>query len=148
MKKDKIIGIGAIITAVFFFYHTQTVTIPENIAEPGPRSVPYIAQALMIVCGVGIIVESMKNEEKTFLSKEGWKKLLMAYAILFLYAIGLTFLGFILVTPFMIFIAITMLSGKKKISFLKRGIVSVGVTLSLYLIFSQAFGVMLPQGIL
>lgn len=148
MKKDRIVGIGAILTALFFFYHTKSIKIPANLAEPGPRLVPYMAQALMVICGIGMIVESelKKEEEKVFLTKDGWKRLGIAFGLLFIYAIALTYFGFLWPTPFMAFILINMLSGDKKVSLGAKIIGSLVITAAFYLMFTKGFGVMLPQG--
>lgn len=116
MKKDRLIGIGAILTAIFFFYHTRSIRVPENIVDPGPRLLPYLAEALMVICGIGIIVQSeiKKEEEKTYLTKDGWKRLGIAFGVLIAYAIALTYVGFIWATPFMAFALVNMLSGEKK----------------------------------
>lgn len=148
MKKDKIVGIGAILVAIFFFYHTGSIKVPENIVDPGPRLLPYLAQLLMVICGIGVIVESemKKEEEKAYLTKEGWKRLGIAFGVLIGYAVALTYIGFIWSTPFMSFILINMLSGEKKVPLVVNVIVSIAITAALYLIFAKGFGVMLPQG--
>src|SRR5699024_8868697 len=106
IKKDQIIGIGAILVAVFFFYHTQSIRIPENIIDPGPRMMPYISQIIMAICGVGMIIESERKNEKEeeYLSKHGWIRLATIFGVIIAYAVGLTYFGFIIVTPFMAFL--------------------------------------------
>ncbi len=146
MKRDRIIGIGTIIVALFFLYHTKSIRVPANIIEPGPRLVPYIAIGLMIICSIGMIIGSYKKEEKEYLDKAGWKRLGVAYGTLFLYAIGLTLLGFVITTPFMAYRLITMLKSGNPLSVWKKIIISILITAFLYVIFSLAFGVMLPQG--
>ncbi|GAB6087195.1 tripartite tricarboxylate transporter TctB family protein [Alkaliphilus crotonatoxidans] len=148
MKKDRLIGIGAILTAIFFFYHTRSIRVPENIVDPGPRLLPYLAEALMVICGIGIIVQSeiKKEEEKTYLTKDGWKRLGIAFGVLIAYAIALTYVGFIWATPFMAFALVNMLSGEKKVSLAVNIILSIVISAALYLIFAKGFGVMLPQG--
>lgn len=148
VKKDRIVGIGAILAAIFFFYHTGSIKVPENIVDPGPRLLPYLAEALMAICGIGMMVESeiKKEEEKAYLTKDGWKRLGIAFVVLIGYAIGLTYVGFVWATPFMAFVLINMLSGEKKIPLVVNVIVPIVITVVLYLIFAKGFGVMLPQG--
>lgn len=149
LKTDQIIGIGAILVAVFFFYHTRTIRMPENMIDPGPRLMPYISQIIMAVCGVGMIIEAeKKNEpEEAYLSKQGWIRLGIIFGVIVAYAIGLTYLGFIIATPFMAFVLIRMLSEENNITYIKTAIVSIVLTAGIYLVFSEGFGVMLPQGI-
>ncbi len=149
MKKTRIIGVGAILTAIFFFYHTRSIPVPVNIVDPGPRFLPYLAEALILLCGIGMIVESelKKEEEKPYLTKEGWVRLGLGFGLLVLYAIALTVVGFLIATPVMAFIVINMLSGEKKIPIWVNCLSSVLITASLYMIFTMGFEVMLPQGI-
>ncbi|WP_171903813.1 tripartite tricarboxylate transporter TctB family protein [Cellulosilyticum sp. I15G10I2] len=148
MKKDRLVGIGAILAAIFFFYHTGSIKVPDNIVDPGPRLLPYLAEALMVICGIGMIVESeIKNkEEKAYLTKDGWKRMGIAFGVLIAYAIALTYIGFLWATPFMAFVLINMLSGEKKVSLTENIILSIVITAGLYLMFAKGFGVMLPQG--
>ncbi|NDL67810.1 tripartite tricarboxylate transporter TctB family protein [Anaerotalea alkaliphila] len=148
MKRDKIVGIGAVLTAVFFFYHTTAIRIPVNLAEPGPRLMPYLAEALMALCGIGMIVESemKKEEDKPYLTKEGWKRLGIIFGVLSAYTMGLVVLGFLWVTPFMLFVLIGMLSGEQKVPRVKKAVISVAVTFALYFVFAKGFSVGLPAG--
>lgn len=146
MKKDALVGLGAIFVAIFFFYFTSSIKVPSNIVDPGPRFFPYIAELLIVICGIGMIVESRNKEEKPFLSKIGWKKLGFAFLVLILYAIALTYVGFLIATPFMHFTLVNMLSGEKKIPTYVNVILSVVVTLFLYIVFAKGFSVMLPPG--
>lgn len=148
MKKDRIIGIGAIATALFFFYHTSSIRVPDNIVDPGPRFVPYLAQFLILVCGIGVLVESelKKEEEKPYLTKDGWKRLGIAFCLLIVYALALTYVGFVWSTPVMAYILLNMLNAEGKAHPIKNIIISIIITAALYLMFAKGFGVMLPQG--
>jgi energy-converting hydrogenase Eha subunit E len=148
IKRDQIVGVGIILVAIFFFYHTSSIRIPANITDPGPRLLPYLAQAMIIICSVGMIIQSArkKEEEKPYLTKEGWMRLGIAFFVLIAYAIALTYVGFIWATPFMAFVLITMLSGEKKIPILIKIVAAIAITVAVYFIFSKGFSVMLPQG--
>ncbi len=150
MRKDTYIGIGAILVGIFFFYNTQSINVPANLGEPGPRVLPYIAELMMIVCGGGIIYESLKdkNEETAFLTKAGWKKLGIIFSLLVAYAIALKYVGFIFATPLVFATLMQMLNSEKNQTILKSVILSIILTGIIYILFAKGFMVSLPKGIL
>ncbi|MFV0439688.1 MAG: tripartite tricarboxylate transporter TctB family protein [Lachnospirales bacterium] len=148
MKKDRIIGIGAILVGLFFMLSTGSIKIPTDLVDPGPRLFPYIAELLMIVCGAGIVYESYidKSEEKAYLSKEGWKKLGSIFTLLIAYAVGLNFVGFIISTPFMFAILIQILNSQGFQPWVKVILISLALTAFIYFAFAIGFNVTLPKG--
>ncbi|WP_164919084.1 MULTISPECIES: tripartite tricarboxylate transporter TctB family protein [Acutalibacteraceae] len=150
LKKDGIVGIGAVLAAAFFFYHTQEIRTPANLVEPGPTLMPIIAEALMAVCGLGMLVESLlkREEDEAYLAKDGWKRLFVAFGVMVLYAVGLQFLGFNISTPVISFVLIKMLSGGKKVPAALSAVIAVALTAALYLIFTKGFAISLPEGVL
>ncbi|MFV0502487.1 MAG: tripartite tricarboxylate transporter TctB family protein [Lachnospirales bacterium] len=148
MKKDTIIGIGAILVAIFFMFNTGSIKAPADLVDPGPRILPYIAEILMIICGSGIIYESLKdkNKEKNYLSKEGWKKLGFIFILLIAYSIGLSFVGFIFATPFMFAILMQILNSNKFQPCPKVIIIALILTALIYVAFAKGFSVSLPKG--
>lgn len=148
MKKDTIIGIGAILVAIFFMLNTGSIKIPADLIDPGPRLFPYIAEVLMMICGAGVIYESLKDksEEKAYLSKEGWKKLGFIFSLLLLYAIALGFVGFLIATPIMFAVLMQILNSEGFQSWPKVIIISIVLTALIYLAFAKGFSVSLPKG--
>lgn len=148
LKKDGIIGIGAVLASIFFFFQTREIRTPANLVEPGPTLLPYMVEALMAVCGLGMFAESLMNREKdeAYLTKDGWKRLFIAFGALVLYAVVLYFGGFLVSTPIVSFLFIEMLSGEKKVPVVRAVGFAVVLTAALYLIFTKGFAIGLPKG--
>lgn len=148
MKKDTIIGIGAIIVALLFFISTGDIKNSTDLVDPGPRLMPYIAELMMAACGAGIVYESLKDktEDKEFLSKEGWKRLGIIFVILVIYAVCLGLIGFLIATPFMFMILMQMLNADGFQPWPKVIILSFILTAFIYLTFAKGFQVSLPKG--
>ncbi len=148
MKKDTIIGIGAILVGLFFMFNTGNIKVPSDLVDPGPRLLPYITQILMIICGAGIIFESLKDktEDKEYLTKEGWKRLGIIFGILVTYALALSFVGFLVATPIMFLILIQLFNSSEFQPWPKVIIISIVLTGLIYVAFSKGFGVTLPKG--
>ncbi|MFV0576185.1 MAG: tripartite tricarboxylate transporter TctB family protein [Vibrio sp.] len=150
LKKDRIISIFFLVVAAVFLIFVTDIKMPSNLTEPGPRIMPYLSILLMVICSLGVLVESFtkQQEEKPFLSKEGWKRLGTILGVLVIYSIGLMSIGFLAATPFMAFIVINMLSGETKVSLITGIIGAIIVTAAIYLLFAVGFDVMLPPGML
>lgn len=151
LTKDRIVSLFFLVVAFIFLFFIKDIKIPSNSIEPGSRILPYISIGLMVICCLGMFFESFKKrhiQEKPFLSIQGWKRLLFILGVLIIYSIGLTFLGFVISTPFMAYTLINMLSGKNRISVLTTIIAALVITASIYLLFSVGFNVMLPSGAL
>ncbi len=148
MKKDTIVGIGAILVAMFFMFNTGSIKASTDLVDPGPRLMPYIAEVMMIICGAGIIFESFKDkkEDKPYLSKEGWKRLGIIFSILIAYAVCLSLFGFVASTPFMFAILMQILNADGFQAWPKVIVISVVLTALIYAAFVLGFQVQLPKG--
>lgn len=116
--------------------------------EPGPKLFPMIGSIGLAICGVGIFFEK-NREEEPFLTKEGWVRVLQLLGLIFLYVIGIKFVGFIIPMPFFLFFMILALANQgKRPKLIVAGLVAVVVTVAIYLIFTYALKVNLPMGLL
>lgn len=144
-------GIVGLITCVFFFIMTQQVRQPANLLEPGPKLLPYVALFLIGISSIALIIKGYKEravEEKPYFPKGGVKKVSKSFVMLVVYAIAMTYLGFILTTPFATAAFIYDLRGNSEVKPVPTAIISVIVTAVLYAMFVFAFQIKLPAGIL
>lgn len=144
-------GIVGLITCVFFFIMTQQVRQPANLLEPGPKLLPYVALFLIGISSIALIVKGYREravEEKPYFPKGGVKKVSKSFVMLVVYAIAMTYLGFILTTPFATAAFIYDLRGNSEVKPVPTAIISVIVTAVLYAMFVFAFQIKLPAGIL
>lgn len=135
---------------IVVFLMTTTFSIPITAAYPGPRMLPSIAAFGFVVCGLGIFVEGTisKKEEKTFLVKEGWIRVLLTLAVIAAYIAGMTVAGYLITTPIILYVLTTMFAKGSKTTIKGRVIFSVAVAVIIYAIYVFAFGLTLPAGML
>lgn len=135
---------------IVVFLMTTTFSIPITAAYPGPRMLPSIAAFGFVVCGLGIFVEGTmsKKEEKTFLVKEGWIRVLLTLAVIAAYIAGMTVAGYLITTPIILYVLTTMFAKGSKTTVKGRVIFSVAVAVIIYVIYVFAFGLTLPAGML
>ena len=149
MRHDMVTGIVGLLTCIFFFIMTQQVRQPANLLEPGPR--PYVAIFLIGISSIALIVKGYKEREiaeKPYFPKGGVIKVTKSFLMLVIYAVAMTYLGFVITTPFATAAFIYDLKGNSEVKPVSTVIISVVVTAVLYAMFVFAFQIKLPAGVL
>ncbi len=149
MRRDTITGIVGLLGCAFFLVQTQSIKQPAKLLEPGPRLLPYVAIILIALSSVALIIKGYKDrniEEKPYFPKGGVLKITKSYLMLVVYAIAMTYLGFLITTPFATLAFIYDLKGTSKVKLVPSIIISVLVTAALYAMFVFGFQVKLPAG--
>ena len=151
MRHDIVTGIVGLLTCIFFFIMTQQVRQPANLLEPGPRLLPYVAIFLIGISSIALIVKGYKEREiaeKPYFPKGGVIKVTKSFLMLVIYAVAMTYLGFVITTPFATAAFIYDLKGNSEVKPVSTVIISVVVTAVLYAMFVFAFQIKLPAGVL
>lgn len=151
MRHDMVTGIVGLLTCIFFFIMTQQVRQPANLLEPGPRLLPYVAILLIGISSIALIVKGYKEREiaeKPYFPKGGVIKVTKSFLMLVIYAVAMTYLGFVITTPFATAAFIYDLKGNSEVKPVSTVIISVVVTAVLYAMFVFAFQIKLPAGVL
>ncbi len=148
LSKDRIIAIIFMLLSIFILINSQTINVAPNISEPGARLFPQMAGIGMLICAIGIFFSKQPENEKEFLSKDGWKRLFIIFISLIIYFVALIFVGFLIATPFCLFGFIYLLKSGKNVSTISIILVSVIVALLLYFAFTKGFAIALPKGML
>ena len=151
MRHDMVTGIVGLLTCIFFFIMTQQVRQPANLLEPGPRLLPYVAIFLIGISSIALIVKGYKEREiaeKPYFLKGGVIKVTKSFLMLVIYAVAMTYLGFVITTPFATAAFIYDLKGNSEVKPVSTVIISVVVTAVLYAMFVFAFQIKLPAGVL
>ena len=151
MRHDMVTGIVGLLTCIFFFIMTQQVRQPANLLEPGPRLLPYVAIFLIGISSSALIVKGYKEREiaeKPYFPKGGVIKVTKSFLMLVIYAVAMTYLGFVITTPFATAAFIYDLKGNSEVKPVSTVIISVVVTAVLYAMFVFAFQIKLPAGVL
>lgn len=151
MRHDMVTGIVGLLTCIFFFIMTQQVRQPANLLEPGPRLLPYVAIFLIGISSIALIVKGYKEREiaeKPYFPKGGVIKVTKSFLMLVIYAVAMSYLGFVITTPFATAAFIYDLKGNSEVKPVSTVIISVVVTAVLYAMFVFAFQIKLPAGVL
>ncbi|WP_027642788.1 tripartite tricarboxylate transporter TctB family protein [Enterocloster clostridioformis] len=148
MRRDTVTGIAGLLGCAFFLSAAQSIKQPAKLLEPGPRLLPYVAIVLIAMSSIALIIKGIKEraKEKPYFPKGGALKITKSYLLLIVYAFAMTWLGFLMTTPFAAFALIYDLKGVSKVKPVAAVIISVLVTAGLYAMFVFGFQVKLPAG--
>ncbi|GKX29684.1 hypothetical protein SH1V18_21640 [Vallitalea longa] len=148
MKKGNIVS-GCIVIFIGVYVFFMTAGFPEGSNNvPGPAFFPRILAIIAIVLGAILVVQALINKadvEKINLHDENAKKSYITMGIIAIYLILFNKIGFLLLTPLLLFILIRFYGMK---SIWKNAVISIMVTSVVYGVFVSLLSVPLPMGIL
>lgn len=152
IKRDQVTGLILIALGIFFAVLISQFKKPFTPEYPGPSLLPGIGVFGLIVCGAGILVSGcrQKTEDKAFVAKEGWVRIIATFVILCVYVFAMKYLGFLVCTPFILYGLTTYFAKASNIEtkLWVRIVFSIVVALVIYGMYVPLFGMTLPTGML
>ena len=150
IKRDQITGLALILVGVVFAVLISQFKTPFTPEYPGPKLLPGIGVFGLIVCGLGVFVNGCRQQEpdKVVLTASGLVRVVITFAILCAYILLMKFLGFLIVTPFVVF-GITYYFSKASSVEIKLWVnilFSLAVTFIIWGMYVLLFGMTLPTG--
>ena len=150
IKRDQITGLVLVALGIVLFVMISQFSKPLTAEYPGPKLMPGIAAVGLVICGLGVFFTGCRQKEpdKPILSKAGLLRVLIGFAALWLYILGLKYLGFLIVTPFLVYGLTTYFAvqSKAETKLWVRIVFAIGVTLVIWLMYVQLFDMELPIG--
>lgn len=152
IKRDQITGLALVVLGIVFGVMTNNFKKPFTPEYPGPKLMPFIAVFGLVVCGLGVFINGcrQKGEDKPFLGKVGWTRVLVSFVGLCVYVAGLKYLGFLISTPIALYGITTYFAGSSKIEtkLWVRIVFAVVVSLVIWAMYVLLFNMSLPVGML
>ena len=150
MKKANI-ALGCIGICLGIVVIAAAAGFPENrsAVDPGAAYFPTLMAILLIVLCLALIVRSLMgkgvdvNEE--ILITAGWKRMGLGLLLFAAYCPLFVPLGFIVDSTLLIFLGMLLLENRK---YVQMALISVGMSVVIYLLFARVLGAQLPAGIL
>lgn len=145
---DKLIGLVLIAFGTWVLFYTRTFPTLEK-GYPGPSLFPNVLAVLMMIAGVGLIIQGFKRKQKFLmletgdLDREGVINILVIVASVIVYIFLAEYIGFLILTPLLLIANMKWL----KVSWKWSVIVAVGVTVGIHLLFAKLLLVPLPWGL-
>ncbi len=144
------LGLISVLAGIAVLISSLSIKSRMQLNEPGPALFPRICGFGFLIFGAIILVRKPKADEKPFMTKEGWIRLIALYLVLMAYVfVGLTYVGYMISTPILLFVLYLMLAEKdKRPRVWVAALLSLGIGLFLYIFFRKIIGVPLPQGVI
>lgn len=136
------VGIGFIaLGGIVIHLASQLQKMPRGIGPGGyPRVVAYMMILLGLIQAARVLAKGMPKFGFS-VDRRQFALVAAAIAASFIYVYLVRYLGFLLLTPFLLFLVI-MLFGYRK--YLKAAVISVCVSTALYIVFAKIFMIFLP----
>jgi putative tricarboxylic transport membrane protein len=142
------IGLVLVIFASAVLIHVQGFPSLEN-GYPGPSLFPEVLAVLFIFCGIGLIIQGIRQHEKILkfdlgnITLAGWLNIAFVLGTVFCYIFFAEYLGFLIFS----FVILMILMKWLKVKMLPSLVMSIVVTLSIYILFAKVLLVPLPWGL-
>jgi len=142
------IGLFLILFAAVVLWHVQGFPSLDN-GYPGPALFPSVLAVLFIFCGIGLIIQGIRQREKLLKFDTGTLRLLGSLNIFFVLGTIVCYIFLAETIGFLIFSFMVLLILMKwlKVKTLSSIAMSIGVTLVIYLLFAKVLLVPLPWGL-
>lgn len=150
MTRDRMLGLLSVLAGIAVLISSLSIKSRMQLNEPGPALFPRICGCGFVLFGAIILLRKPKADEKPFMTKDGWIRVVQLYLILMAYVfIGLTYVGYLISTPILLFVLYMVLAeADKKPKVWFAAVLALGIGLFLYLFFRRLIGVPLPQGVI
>ena len=142
------IGLSLIIFACAVLVHVQSFPKLDN-GYPGPALFPSVLAVLFIFCGIGLIIQGIRNREKLLkidlgtVTLAGWINIAFVLGTVAGYIFFAEYVGFLVFS----FVILMILMKWLKVKMLHSLVMSIAVTLAIYLLFAKVLLVPLPWGL-
>lgn len=119
---------------------------PAAFGDPlGPRIFPTILGISMAACGAYLLIKPEPRGAQPILVRRSFIQVLILCALLILYAIGLPWLGYLLATFLLVWVAARIMGER---SFIRGLVISAAFSAGVYFLFTKFLTIPLPRGLL
>ena len=142
------IGLFLIIFAAVVLWHVQSFPSLDN-GYPGPALFPSVLAVLFILCGVGLIIQGVRQREKLLkfdtgaLTLQGLLNIFFVLGTIVCYIFLAEYVGFLIFSVAVLVVLMKWL----KVKTLSSIMMALSVTFVIYLLFAKVLLVPLPWGL-
>ncbi|MFD1796993.1 tripartite tricarboxylate transporter TctB family protein [Paracoccus aurantiacus] len=147
MNTDKPLGAALLVLGAGGVISAAQISVRTFNNDPGPKLFPMMACAILIICGLGLLLRKSNRVTPAIPATE-WRRGLTMAGLLVGYALGLWLVGFHAATFIGGFALYWAIAGPEKRSLMRGAIYALLLTLGVHLVFKTMLGTFLPQGFL
>ncbi len=112
----------------------------------GPKAFPIGASVALILCAVGKMITEGRGPAVPLFTREGWKRVVMMFAILIGYVFAMHWLGYVISTLIAVPLMVRAMSEGQRLSPVVLIVFSIVTTAVLWFVFEYIIMVPLPFG--
>ena len=149
--KDTVTGVFSVVLGVAYLVSTTNIPKMDAGDQVGPRAFPYLVSALVIVCGLWLLLKEFLNTERKPFSfafvagRAVWLRILFTMIAGIVYGLVLDWLGYLISTFFfMIFVCAMINVGKHR----QNLIIALVFSVFTFVAFALVLKLSLPRGLL
>src|SRR5215212_1228903 len=151
---EMLLALWAVLFGILIVWQTTLIRLTPAYSKVGPRVIPYIVGAGMVVVGVWLAYEALtggaslgttESEDADPALPTDWRTVGLLALALFAYLLLIERAGFIIASATLFVVAAFAMGSRRLVRDIAIGIVMSTV---LYLVFSRGLGLSLPAGIL
>lgn len=139
---DRILGLGAMLFAVFMIWKAVGLVAPFSYEPLGPRIFPLLVASLIALCGLWLCIKNTYQAEP--ISRAAKLRIALMFVCILAYALIFQWLGFVIATTLMTMIVGRLFGGTWGTCLIAGVILSI----SFFLLFDRVMDVVLPTGLL
>lgn len=139
---DRILGVGALLLALFLTWHGYDLEAPFAYEPVGPKAFPLLLAAVIGLCGLRLLIKGGHEVEPN--PPGANSRIAVMVGLLFGYALLFQWLGFVIATAVMAALVGRLFGG----SWVKCVVGGVALGLGFFLLFDKVLDVVLPAGLL
>jgi putative tricarboxylic transport membrane protein len=142
------IGLFLVVFAAAVLWHVQSFPSLDN-GYPGPALFPSVLAVLFILCGVGLIIQGVRQREKLLkfdtgaLTLQGLLNIFFVLGTIVCYIFLAEYVGFLIFSVAVLVVLMKWL----KVKTLSSIMMALSVTFVIYLLFAKVLLVPLPWGL-
>lgn len=147
MTRDRVTGLIAVVLGALIAFMTSQLPASTMAGDIDPQAFPYISAGIMIVCGIGLLING-KKPSPVFYTGPQFGRLCLISAVMLGFIVAMQFLGYVIACFAALLILCSMFSQGKGIAVWKRVVFAAAMTAVMYLMFVKVFSIPLPSGVL
>lgn len=147
MKTERPLGVGLLVLGVAGIAVASQISVRTFNADPGPKLFPIFACSILVLCGLGLILQRPAAPDPRMDRAALFRGLTMA-GLLGYYALALWLVGFHIASFTAVLAMYAVIAGPARRVWWQGAIYAGAVTGGVHLLFATMLNAFLPRGIL
>jgi putative tricarboxylic transport membrane protein len=151
MTKDTTVGVFSVLLGAAYLASATRIPVFDAGDQIGPRMFPFMISAVVICCGLALLLKELKRKERQpfswgFASERGiWLRILCTIAAGIIYGLVLDWLGYVIATFFFMSVVASIINIGRH---LQNIIIAAVFSIVTFVAFEVILKLSLPRGIL